>query len=88
MKNIKIYHIFPLIPFSTITIISIAVKRSNFALVYFKAACHANPGAESTFTGSGSHIWRKIFLKFSKTSADNNVSHEYTNHDIILNFLF
>ena len=36
----------PVIPFSTINNISISVKRSDFTLLLFKAACHGNPGAE------------------------------------------
>ena len=32
--------------FSTINNISISVKRSDFTLAFFKAACHANPRAE------------------------------------------
>ena len=34
-----------LIPFSVINNILISVKRSNFTLVFYKAACHDNPGA-------------------------------------------
>ena len=51
-----------------------SVKRSNFTLGFFKAACHANPGTEINFVWSSSCISRHIFLKFSKTSAKNNVS--------------
>ena len=51
---------------------SILVKRSNFTLVVFTAACHANLGAERNFVGSSSYILRHLFLKFSNTS-DNNV---------------
>ena len=54
--------------------ISISLKRSNFTLVFFKAACHANPGAERSFAGSSSYISRHIFLKFSNASANNKVS--------------
>ena len=50
-----------------------SVERSNFILVFFNAAYHANPGAETNFAGSSSHILIHIFLKFSKTSANNNV---------------
>ena len=57
-------HIPPPIPFSTINNMSISVKRSNFALVFFKAACHANPAAEGNFAGSSSYILIHIFLKF------------------------
>ena len=41
--SIKALHIPPLISFSTINNISTSVK-TNFTLVFFKAACHANPG--------------------------------------------
>ena len=60
--------------FITINNISISVKRSNFTLVIFKAACHANLGAEKNVAGSSSDISRLIFRKFSITSAYNNVS--------------
>ena len=60
---------------------SISVKRSNFTLVYFKAACHANYGAEINFAGSDFYISRQIFQKFSNTSANNNI-------DILLIFSF
>ena len=36
----------PLIPFSTINNILISVNNSNFTLVFFKQAFHANPGAD------------------------------------------
>ena len=57
----------------------ILVKRSNFTLFFFKAACYDNPGAERNFAGSGLDILRGIFQicvlnKFSNTSANNNVS--------------
>ena len=45
----KEQYISALIPFSTINNISISVKRSNFTLVFFKADCHANPGAKRNF---------------------------------------
>ena len=63
----------PLLPFCTITNISISTKRSNFTLVFFEAACHANPEAERNFAGSSSYIFVHIFLKFSNTSANNEV---------------
>ena len=59
--------------FSTIKNISISVKRSNFTLIFFKAAFHTNHGAERNFAGSSSYISRHIFRKFSDTSANNNV---------------
>ena len=45
-------HIPPLMSFSTINNISMSVNSSNFTSVFFKAACHANPGAERNFAGS------------------------------------
>ena len=56
----------------TINNILISVKRSNFTLVFFKAACYANAGAEKNRAGSSSYIIRHISLKFSNTSANNN----------------
>ena len=53
--------------------ISISVKRCNFNLVFFEAACYANPGAVRKWPGSSSSIWRKLFQKYSNTSASNNV---------------
>ena len=63
----------PLIPFYTTNNILVSVKRSNFTLFLFKAACHANPGAEGNYGGSSSYILRHIYQKFSDTSANNNV---------------
>ena len=42
----------PLTPFLNINKISISDKRSHFTLVFLKATCHANPGAERNFPGS------------------------------------
>ena len=39
-----------------------------------KAACYANPGPETNFVGSSLYILKHTFLKFSNTSANNNVS--------------
>ena len=39
------WHIPPLIPFSTVNNISRSVINSNSTSVFFKHACHANPGA-------------------------------------------
>ena len=41
-------HVPPLTYFSTINNISISVNRCNFDLVFFKTACHANPGEGKT----------------------------------------
>ena len=53
---------------------SISVKRFNFTLAFLKAACHANPGAERNYAWSSLYILRDIFVKFSNTSGNNNVS--------------
>ena len=39
---------------STINSISVSVQRSNLILVFFKAACYANPGAVRKRPGSSS----------------------------------
>ena len=63
----------PLISSFTINTISISIKRPNFAFVFVKAACHANPGAERSFAGSSSYISRDLFLKFSNTSSNHSI---------------
>ena len=50
------------------------VDRSNFTLIFFKAACHANHGEVRKRYGSSSHISRQVFPKLSNTSYNNNVS--------------
>ena len=35
-------------------------------MVFFKAACHANPGGERSSAGSSSYILRHIFSKVFK----------------------
>ena len=57
----------------TINNISISVKRSDFNLVFLKDVCYGNSGAERNFARSSSYISRKIFWKFTNTSAKNNV---------------
>ena len=42
--------------FSAINNKLISDKRSNFTLVFLKAACHANLSAERNFVGSSSYI--------------------------------
>ena len=72
---IILQHIHPLVAFSTIFFtIFISVKRSNFTLVFLKAVYHANAEDERQFAGSSSYILIHLFLKFSNTSANNNVS--------------
>ena len=51
-----------------------SVKRFNCTFVFYTAAYHANPGAERKQAGSSLYISRHTFLKFSNTSANNNVS--------------
>ena len=52
-----------------------SVRSSTCALVFFKAACHANPGTEKKkFTESNSYISIHKFRKFSNTSAKNNAA--------------
>ena len=41
----------------------------------FKAACHANSGAERKWAGSSSYLSRSIFRKSLNTSANNNKTH-------------
>ena len=77
------WHVPPLIPISSIKKLSILVYRSNFTLVFLKAAYHANAEDEKNFAGSRSNISRHIFQKLLNTSANNNVSLEHP-----LNFLF
>ena len=44
----------PLILFFIIKSMSTSVKRSNSTFVFFKAACHARPGADINLIGSNS----------------------------------
>ena len=55
----------PLIPFSTTDNIQILINRSNFTLIFLKAACHANPGAVRERTGRV-HILPDIYSKISQ----------------------
>ena len=66
--------------FYTINNKSISVKRSNFTLAFFKAACHANSGPERNFEGSiylfiysFSYLFRKHKYKFTNTSIQTQV---------------
>ena len=56
------------------------VKRSNFTLVFFKAACHAKPAEIRKRAGSCSYISTHIF--------QHTYHLKHTNHDILLNVLF
>ena len=64
----------PLIPFSTVISISVSVNNSNFTLVFLRQACNANLGADKKWAGSSLYILIHLSLKFSNTSASNNVS--------------
>ena len=68
------WHIPPLICFSTISNMSESVINSNSTSVFLRHACHANPGADKQWAGSSSYTLIHMFLKFSNTSASNNVS--------------
>ena len=57
--------------FCGISNISLSVNRSNFTLIFFKAACHANTGAEIKWLGSNPYISRHILRN---TSRSINVS--------------
>ena len=53
---------------------SISVNNSSFTPAFFKQACHTNPGADKKWAELSSYISIHLFLKFSNTSASNNVS--------------
>ena len=72
------WHIPPLLHFSTTNNILILVKRSNLLLVFYKAACHANPGVVRKQAGSSSYVPRHLFRKYSNTVANNKVSPLWT----------
>ena len=46
----------PLIHDSIINSMSTSVSNSTFTFVFFKHACHANPGADRKCAGSNSYI--------------------------------
>ena len=55
--HIYVFHdIFHIICFSTINNILTLVNNSNFILVSFKHACHANPGTDNKLAGSSPYI--------------------------------
>ena len=51
---------------SAVNTIPVKVNRSRFTLIFFKATCHANPGAERIRVGSS-------FQELLNISASNNV---------------
>ena len=68
-----VWHISSVIPFSTFNEISISVNNCNFTIVFFKNACHNNPGADKKWAGSSSYIPISLLRTFSNTFASNNV---------------
>ena len=52
----------------------LSVSNSNSTPVFFRHACHANPGAVKKLAGSISYIPMYLSLKLSNTSASNFVS--------------
>ena len=67
------WNIPPLIPFSIIIYMSVSANTSNFTLVSFKAASHANPGAERKWRILRPYTLSQIFRKSLNTSATKNV---------------
>ena len=59
------------------------VNNSSSTPVFFKQACHANPGADKRWAGSSSYISVHLFLKFSNTSASNNASRSHDNQYLL-----
>ena len=51
--------------FSALIDISILVKKSNFTLVFLKAACHSNPGALKNEQDQV-HIFQDTYFKSSQ----------------------
>ena len=56
-----VWHIAPLILFSTNNDISLSVNNSNFMSLFSKHACHANTGANKKLSGSSSYISILLF---------------------------
>ena len=68
------WYIPPRVPSSNIISMSLSVNNSNSTVVFFKQSCHACPGADKKWAGSSSYLSMHLSLKFSNTSASNNVS--------------
>ena len=82
------WHIPPLITFSTINNKSTSVNRAYFTFFFYKAAYHVNPGAVKKRAGLSSYNLRHIFRKLSNRSAINSNHFEHINHDIPYVFYF
>ena len=57
-----------------------SVCRSNFTLVFFKAAFYANNGDERNLSGSSSYISRHIFQKLLNKTV--NLEHRYRDNHL------
>ena len=68
--------------------ILISGKRSNFTLVLFKPACHANPGTVRKRERSISMFQRTYFKSSQIYLLTIMDRFEHKNHDILLNVLF
>ena len=79
-----VWHILPWIYFHTINDILIIFNL----LLFFKAACLADPGAEIKWARWNLDNLRRILQKFPKKSASNDIFFECTYHGIYVRFLF
>ena len=77
-----VWNITPLMTFSTI-IIYLNLSANS---VFFRDACHANPGADKRCVGSSSYISMHLLQKLSNTSVSTVVLQIL--HDTFLGFVF
>ena len=77
----------PLIPDSIINRMSMSVSNSKFTFVFFKDACHANPGADKKSAGPSSYIFMHVFLNLSNTSVMITYLFQHISRAILLSFL-
>ena len=82
------WHIAPRVPSSNISSMSLSVNNSNSNWVFFKHACHANPGADKKWAGSSSYISMHLSLKFQIHPQVMLYQIEHISHGILLSFLF
>lgn len=68
------WHILPLIPFPTISNISLSVNNFSSTYVFFKCAFHDNAAGEWKWAGSSSCILIQFPKKLSNASASNMTS--------------
>ena len=75
------WHIPPLLPFSTMNNISLLVNNFNSTSVFFKQACHVDPGVDKNEQGRV-HIFQYICLNSFQIHQEAIMYHfEHTNHD-------